>query len=172
MYIRQLTPAQLHAALVPFLAEPLGLDEQTLLADRRLAELAPLIQERIKLLPEAVALVDWAFKSADDISYPEPKQLIGKKLTAAQSAAVLAHGAALLATVEPFSAHAIEEQFRGAAEAAGIAVGSYFAPFRVAITGKTISPPLFESFAVLGREETVRRIANAQRALTALVAAG
>jgi glutamyl/glutaminyl-tRNA synthetase len=42
----------------------------------------------------------------------------------------------------------------------------------VAITGKTISPPLFESFAVLGREETVRRIANAQRALTALVAAG
>ena len=172
MYIRQLTPAQLHAALVPFLVEPLGLDEQTLLADRRLAELAPLIQERIKLLPEAVALVDWAFKSADEISYPEPKQLIGKKLTAAQSAAVLARGAELLATVEPFSAHAIEEQFRAAAEEAGIAVGSYFAPFRVAITGKTISPPLFESFAVLGREETVRRMENAQRALAALVAAG
>ena len=46
-------------------------------------------------------------------------------------------------------------------------VGSFFAPFRVAITGKTVSPPLFESMEVLGREEVVARVDNAARALAA-----
>ena len=45
--------------------------------------------------------------------------------------------------------------------------GSFFAPFRVAITGKTVSPPLFESMEVLGRDETIARVRNGAAALQA-----
>jgi glutamyl-tRNA synthetase len=73
--------------------------------------------------------------------------------------------------VEPFTLHKLEEAFRAAAEAMGIKVGSFFTPFRVAITGKTVSPPLFESMVVLGRAETIRRVQGAQAALKAHAAA-
>ena len=70
-----------------------------------------------------------------------------------------------LQTVEPFEAHTLEAEFRAAAEAASIPVGSFFGPFRGAITGKTVSPPLFESMVVLGQEEAVRRVENGLAAL-------
>ena len=103
--------------------------------------------------------------------YPDPAQLIGKKLTPAASIDVLAQGIQLLETIEPFTLHNLEEAFRAASEAMNIKVGSFFAPFRVAITGKTVSPPLFESMVVLGRAETVRRVQNARAALEAFAAA-
>jgi glutamyl-tRNA synthetase len=68
---------------------------------------------------------------------------------------VLRAGLELLAAVEPFELHALEADFRARAEAMQIKVGSFFAPFRVAITGKTVAPPLFESMVVLGRAETI-----------------
>ena len=76
-------------------------------------------------------------------------------------------GLALLETVEPFDLHTLEAAFRSRAEAMQMAVGSFFAPFRVAITGKTVSPPLFESMVVLGRAETLHRVTNALAALQA-----
>jgi glutamyl-tRNA synthetase len=143
------------------------MDEATLRADPRLAKLVPLVQERIKLLTEAADKVDWAFQRADEITYPDPAQLLGKGMDVAQTAHTLRTGAEALSEIEPFTAAAIEEAFRKLAEEAGHKVGSFFAPFRVAITGRTVSPPLFESMEVLGREETLRRIENAIRALQA-----
>ncbi len=97
--------------------------------------------------------------------------MIGKKLTPAISIDVLDQGISLLQMVEPFTLHKLEEAFRAAAEAMDIKVGSFFTPFRVAITGKTVSPPLFESMVVLGRAETIRRVQGAQAALKAYAAA-
>jgi glutamyl-tRNA synthetase len=165
VYIRALPPAELKGHLLPFVAPALGLSEAELAADVRFDHLIPLIQERIKFLTEAAPLIDWAF--ADEVVYRDPTQLIGKKLTPAASVAVLDKGIELLQTVTPFELHALEEAFRAAAEAMDIKVGSFFAPFRVAITGKTVSPPLFESMVVLGREETVRRVRGARAALAA-----
>ena len=165
VYIRDMDPEELQERLIPFLSAELGIDAETLAADPRLPKLIPLIQERLKVLTEAGEKVDWAFKAADEITYPEPKQLIGKKLDAAGTLAVLAEGIALLETVEPFDAEALEAAFRAAAEAAGLKPGSFFAPFRVAITGKKVSPPLFESMEVLGREETLARVGNGMAAL-------
>ena len=170
IYIRELEPADLQARLIPFLSRDLGIDPATLAADARLPGLVPLIQDRLKVLSDAAEKVDWAFKSAAEITYPEPKQLLGKKLDAAQSVAVLEQGAEILATVEPFDHDGLEGAFRAAAEAAELKPGSFFSPFRVAITGKTVSPPLFESMVVLGREETVRRVQNATEALRAYAA--
>ena len=86
---------------------------------------------------------------------------------AQQSVAALEHGRRILAETGEFAPAALESAFRQAAEAMHMPVGSFFAPFRVAITGKTVSPPLFESMEVLGREEVVARVDNAARALAA-----
>jgi glutamyl-tRNA synthetase len=139
------------------------MSQEDLLADPRLDKLLPLIRERLVTLKDAHSWVDWAF--ADEITYADPSMLLGKKLDAAQSAAVLAAGAEILADLAPFEPEAIHQAFRARAEEMGVKAGSFFGPFRVAITGKKVSPPLFESMDVLGREEVLRRVENATRAL-------
>lgn len=169
VYIRELSPQELQWRLAPYLAKQLSMDEDELFKSDRLAQLVPLVQERIKLLTEAWDKVDWAFVKADAILYPDPSLMIGKGLDGAQSAAILRAGAELLRAVEPFEAAALESAFRAAAETSGVKVGIYFTPFRVAITGRTISPPLFESMEVIGRAECVARIENALQALQSIV---
>ena len=164
-YLRGLDLADLKARLVPFLAGPLGLSEEALAASDKLDKLVPLIRERLVTLKDAIDWVDWAFVPADAITYPDRSALLGKKLDAAQTIAVLQAGAEILAQVEPFDAETLHEAFRVKAEAAGIKPGSFFGPFRVAVTGKKVSPPLFESMDVLGRQEVLRRVENATRAL-------
>ncbi len=170
VYIRDMAADELQRRLAPFLAAQLSLDEDELLHSERLAQLVPLIRERIKLLTDAADKVDWAFARAEDIRYDDPALLIGKKLTAKQSLAVLEQGRRILAEAPEFGAAQLEADFRQAAEAAQVSVGSFFAPFRVAVTGKTVSPPLFESMEVLGREEVVARLDNAIQALAAYAA--
>ena len=170
VYIREMAPAELQQRLAPFLAKQLGIDEQTLRTSARLAKLMPLVQERIKLLTEAAEKLDWAFMTADEITYPDPTLLIGRNLDAAQSVQVLELGRMILATAGEFTAAALESLFREAAEDMGVKVGSFFAPFRVAVTGRTVSPPLFESMEVLGREEVLARVDNALAALRAYAA--
>ena len=85
------------------------------------------------------------------ITYPDPSLLIGKKLDAAQSVEVLREGRDILIAVPEFTAAALEAAFREAAADMEINVGSFFGPFRVAITGKTVSPPLFESMESPGQ---------------------
>ena len=161
LYIRALTPSALKSALLPFLSRQLGISETELISDRKLDILMPVVQERIKRLDEAVSWIDWAYRKADAITYADPKLLIGRKLDAAQSADMLRAGAHLLADVEPFSAEAIHAAFREKAEDLGVKAGSFFGPVRGAISGKKVSPPLFESIEALGREETLRRIGHA-----------
>lgn len=160
VYMRELDPADLKERLIPYLSRDLGIPEDELRADERLTQLIPLIQERLKLLPDAAEWVDWAFKSADEIDYSDVRPLIGRKLDAAQSADVLEVGAALIASADPFTAEVLEALFRAKAEELGLKLGSFFAPFRGAITGKKVSPPLFESMEILGRDEVLTRVRN------------
>ena len=161
LYIRALTPAALKSALLPFLSRQLGVSESELDADGKLDVLIPVIQERIKRLDEAADWVDWAYVKSEAISYADPKLLIGRKLDASQSAEILKTGARLLAEVEPFCAEVIHAAFREKAEEMGVKAGSFFGPVRGAISGKKVSPPLFESIEALGRIETLERIGHA-----------
>jgi glutamyl-tRNA synthetase len=171
LYIRELTPAALKIAVIPFLSKAFNRSEAELSASQRLDHLIPLIQERIKRLDEAPQWLDWAFVPADEMRYDDLNLLLGKKLDAATSAAVLQRGAEILQTLEPFTAAAMQEAFRQAADEMGIKAGSFFGPFRGALTGKQVSPPLFESMEALGREEVLRRMNNAIRTLRQGVAA-
>ena len=166
LYIRELTAAALKEALLPFLRQQLGIAEDELRSDRRLDVLVPVIQERLKHLGEAAAWLDWAYLDADEISYATPKLLIGRKLDAAQSLEVLQVGASLLAEIQPFCAQTVHQAFRTQAEELGLKAGSFFGPFRGAISGKKVSPPLFESIEALGRQETLRRVERAIQELT------
>jgi glutamyl/glutaminyl-tRNA synthetase len=66
-----------------------------------------------------------------------------------------------LAGAEPFTVDSIESALRGVVEAQGVKPGKVFQPVRVAIAGSTVSPGIFESVALLGRDETLARIDRA-----------
>jgi glutamyl-tRNA synthetase len=68
-----------------------------------------------------------------------------------------------LESVEPFDAEGVERALRGVVERLGVKPKEVFQPVRVAISGTTVSPGIFESVAVLGREETIARIDAALR---------
>ena len=170
LYIRALKPEALKSALIPFLSRQLALPEAELAGDLMLDILVPVIQERIKRLDEAADWLDWAFQDAEEIDYNEPKLLIGRKMDAGGSIEMLQAGASLLKSVEPFAAEPIQRAFRERADELEVKAGSFFGPIRGAISGKKVSPPLFESIEALGREETLRRIARAKLALERLEA--
>jgi glutamyl/glutaminyl-tRNA synthetase len=66
-----------------------------------------------------------------------------------------------LACAEPFSLENVEAALRGVVEAQHAKPGAVFQPVRVALAGTTVSPGIFESVALLGREETLARIDRA-----------
>jgi glutamyl-tRNA synthetase len=143
-FIRRATPW-----IVGSLGRPLSEDEQA-----AVAEIAPLVQERAKLFTEVSPQVEFLF--GDSVEYDAGSW--DKVMTKDGVAGVLAGAADRLAGLDPFETEAIEAALRGLAEELGIGAGKAFQPIRVAVTGSSVSPPLFESLASLGRERAVRRI--------------
>jgi glutamyl-tRNA synthetase len=161
VYIRGLAEDDLVRRLLPFL-ENAGLeaDEDTV---RRLV---PLIQERIKLLSDAAELVDFFF--TEKITY-EPKLLMGKKMGASDSLNALRRGLQALEEVPSFEESALEAVLRALVDELGVKAGQLFGIIRVAVTGKTVAPPLFGTLSVLGRERVLARLRTAEDLLADLV---
>ena len=82
----------------------------------------------------------------------------------AATPAMLAAAAEALRAVEPFTAEAIEQALRALAERLGLKPRQAFQPIRIAVTGSKISPGLFESIELLGRDETLARLRAAAAA--------
>ena len=79
---------------------------------------------------------------------------------------------ALAEAAESWDAEHLEGQHRALAEELGVKTGQLFGAVRVAITGRTAAPPLFETMAVLGKERCVSRLRHALAALDSVPAAG
>jgi len=126
--------------------------------DRALVRgIAPLIRERIKLLSEVVDYCDFFF--IDELSYAED-DLLGKAFAGKREAARDALGAAV-AAVEPLAAwehEALEAALRALAAALALKAGDLFSLVRVAVTGRRVTPPLFESMELLGRDRCLGRM--------------
>jgi glutamyl-tRNA synthetase len=75
---------------------------------------------------------------------------------------VLEQAEQTLAGVEPFQAEPIERELRSLAERLDLKPREAFQPIRIAVTGSKVSPGLFESLELLGRDETLRRLATAR----------
>jgi glutamyl-tRNA synthetase len=124
-------------------------------------EVAPLVQERTKLLPEAGDQVIFLFEDFD--AYDEKSW--DKVMTKDGVDQVLDEGIGALGALEDWGTASIETTLREIPEKLGIGAGKTFQPLRVAITGSSVSPPLFESMAALGRDRTMERLNRARQEL-------
>ncbi len=166
VYIRSLTVDDLTDRTVPFLAEAGMIDPDKV--DRSyVRDAVALEQERLKNLAEAPSVLDFFF--ADDVT-PEPKLLVAKKQSPSDSLDALERACDNLQSLEDWNLEHIEVCLRGLAADLGWKAGQLFMPIRVAITGKTATPPLFETMVVLGRERTLTRIRSAIDAFAGAVA--
>jgi glutamyl-tRNA synthetase len=163
VYIRHLTDEQLALRLRPFL--PSALDDASVL------RVVPLVKERLVRLADAVELVAFLTETDDEVaSRYDPELLVPKGRSAADAARALEQAVAVLSplTQDDFAADLLESRCRNAAEEAGWKPGDFFRPLRVAVTGRTVSPPLFGSMELLGRDRTLARLEAALRRLGAL----
>ena len=153
-YIRALSPADFLERGRPWLEAAVGREVDL----GRLLPLAPSIQERVKLLPELVDYADF-FYAEGALEYSN-EELMGRGYRGKPWAALEALEAALrlLRGLGGWDAADLEAGLRGLAEERGEKPGALFTPVRVAVTGKRIAPPLFETLEVLGREATVGRL--------------
>ncbi len=162
-HIRMLAPKELAEQLVPFLVRAGLVSDPPQPAEQELLEAAtPLIQERINTLSEAVEMLGFLFR-------PDAAILIEADagLSAASAPALDAATEALLA-LPTFDRTAVEQALRKVlVDRLGLKPRQAFAPVRAAITGRRISPPLFESIELLGRDATLARLAAARASLDA-----
>lgn len=160
-YIRALSTLELAQRVRPFLdAAGLEGDNDVLLA------VTPLIQTRIKTLKEAVSLTDFFFVERVE---PAAAQLLGKGFGGRPDQAADAVGAVIdtLRALSPFDAPALEQALRALAERSNFKTGALFTLVREAITARSVTPPLFDTIAILGRERTCARLEHARRVLQA-----
>lgn len=116
---------------------------------------APLVQERLKTLNEIAPMVEFLFKDSIE---RDLASMYGKGIDAAISKQVLEKVFAGLSPLEEFSHHSIEAVLRSISEELKLKAGPMFGVVRIAVTGKKITPPLFESLVALGKEKTLERI--------------
>ena len=144
VYLRELPPDAYADALVSYLREHgFEWDEATIRAS------APLVQEKISRLGEYPAFAGFFFGRVE----PLPELLDG-------AGPVLAEARGTLAAVDPFTSESIEAALRGLAERLGLKPRDAFGPIRAAVTGSKVSPGLFESLELLGRDESLARLAR------------
>lgn len=155
VYIREMNPDQFVASVLDLveadLGRSLGEDEQA-----TLAEIAPHVQERAKHLTEVPEQVRFLF---NEIEYDESSW---QKVMTKEGADVAVSAAReSIAGLEVWSVEAVEAALRGMLEANELSARKGLQPLRVAISGSSVSPPLFESVVALGKERTLERLGRA-----------
>jgi glutamyl-tRNA synthetase len=157
VYIRSLPDDELAERMEPFLEEALRRP-----VDRDLLRrIVPLIRERIKLLTEADAMAGFFFVEGE-LDY-ETEMLLGKKFVDDRNAAANALETVLrrISDLQSWDHETLEGAIRPLAEDLALKTGDLFGLIRVAATGRTAAPPLFETMAVLGRDSTLERLRSA-----------
>lgn len=153
-YIRMLDVEDLAARITPWLQEdeiiatPPTPEEQD-----RLMTITPLIQTRIRLLSEAAA---YARPLLSDVTIDE--DAFDKVMSQEHVREQLTRSRELLATMDPWDRDGVESALREVQVEMDLKPKTAFAPFYVAITGGTVGAPVFDSMAVLGKQESLRRI--------------
>jgi glutamyl-tRNA synthetase len=156
-HIRMLTTEDLAARIKPFLTEA-GLEVQ----NDTLLKVTPLIRERLVTLDDAIEFAAFFFRENVEAN---PQDLIAKGLDAKQSAAVAREAYEILASLPEVSHQTAEPPMREYVERSGLSAGQVFGIMRVAVTGQKVSPPLFESMEIIGREKVLERLQKALRVL-------
>ena len=163
VYIRDLAPDALATRMFPWIEEA-GLATAADLAARPdwFRALAPLVSERIKRMTDIVPMVRFLFAEDLVIDATAVEKVLARQGAGSTLAAIYD----ALETLDGWTVDAIEETLRMVPEALRVKPKSVFQVARVAISGSIVSPPLFESLALLGREATLARLKAAQAVAT------
>ena len=155
-HVRLLEPQDFRDRLVPYLqaAELVG-SELSARENEILDAAAPLVHERIGLLGEAAEMMEFLFKADDDIQIEE-KALKGMPANLVE---VVEASIAALEGIQDWNAESIQDALRAKLiDELELKPRQAFGPARVAVSGKRVSPPLFESMEILGRESSLNRL--------------
>jgi len=158
VYIRSLTLEDFTQRALPFLDSNLPLEVKRPLSIDYVRQIMPLIQERARTLAEVAGLTDFLF--VDELDY-DARLLIVKDMSRESATKALEISQQRLMQFEVFDAESLEAVLRPLAEELGLKAGQLFGALRVAVTGRTAAPPLFQTMAVLGKERCLKRIETA-----------
>ncbi|MFT4135235.1 glutamate--tRNA ligase [Microbacterium sp.] len=155
-HIRMLEPADFAARLVPYLAAAGLVSSPPSAAQQAMLDAAaPLVQERMQLLGDAPGLLGFLFR--DEVEYEA--DAVAALPSNAGEVLVASVGALELVPEQGFTAAAVQEALSGALiEGLGLKPRVAYGPLRVAVSGRRVSPPLFESMELLGKAESIRRL--------------
>jgi glutamyl-tRNA synthetase len=152
-FIRRLPADELAARLAPLMPQ---------VPPDALKPLMPLIQERLRTLIEATDMLRFFFEDPDSYRL---EQLVPKGRDAATTTAALNDAATTLRALTDWTPESIESALRGLAERLGWSSRDLFMALRVAVTGRTVTPPLIESISRLGKDTVLARLERAGRTL-------
>jgi len=152
-HIRLLQNEDLAARIKPFFQK-----EQLDVDDTRLLKIVPLIRERLVTLDDCLPFAAWFFKETVE---PKREDLIAKNLSSAQSADIARQAYKTLVSLPAINPEIAEPPLRLLVEQLGMSAGQVFGILRVAVTGQTVSPPLFESMEIVGKEKVLARLKKA-----------
>ncbi|MCZ7533491.1 MAG: glutamate--tRNA ligase [Acidimicrobiia bacterium] len=161
VYIREMSDTEFVELARPLLEADLG---RSLTGDEvsSLAVLSPLVKERTKLLSEIVDQARFVFVAPT--TYDESSW--SKVMESPEAPIALDGAATALKALDDWTTEAIDAALRGVLEVNDLSARKGLQPIRVAISGSTVSPPLFESIQILGKDETLARIATARALVT------
>jgi len=162
VYIRSLSLEDFTQRVIPFLERGLPTEVERPLSVDYIKKITPLIQERAKTLAEVPELTEFFF--VDELSY-EPELLIVKKMNQELAIKALKASVVKLKKLPGFDEESLEAVLRPLAEELGLKTGQLFGTLRVAVTGRTVAPPLFQTMAALGKERCLKRIKEATKTL-------
>jgi glutamyl-tRNA synthetase len=164
VYIREMPEGELVEAFAARLERDLPASVARPVDRALVGRIAPLIRERVKLLSEVVDYCDFFFR--DDLLYNR-EELLGKTLGKRPEDAGPALSAALarIGALAEFTHERLEAEMRTLADELGLKAGDLFSLVRVAVTGRRVTPPLFESMEILGKPRCVERLRRASETL-------
>jgi len=163
VYIRNLSPEDFAQQAIHFLNSGLPRIVKRPVSIDYVRQMMPLVQERARTLAEVPELVEFFF--IDELAY-DAELLIGKDMTRESAATALAESQSQLEKLEPFDIESLEALLRTLAAELELKTGQLFGTLRVAVTGRTAAPPLFQTMAALGKEQCLKRIKTALNKLT------
>lgn len=157
LHIRSLSAEQLAALMKPYFIKAGYLTD-----DDTLKKIAPLIQPRLVTLDEGPEWAGFFFKETVE---PDPKDLVPKGLTANEALSVAEQVLEILSGLPDVSQETAEPPMRELVDKLGLNAGQVFGIMRIAITGQRVSPPLFESMEIIGKDLVIKRMQQAVKLL-------
>ena len=155
VYLRKLSLEEITQRAEPFLERDLLPEVERPLSGSYIRQIMPLIQERARTLADIPALAEFFFIEAIDY---DTNLLLSNGLSHQAAVEALEKGREGLQAIGDFGAPSMEELLRPLAAELRLKTGELFGLLRVATTGRTAAPPLFQTMAVLGKERCLKRI--------------